>query len=63
MFSPGEEFVEMDAKIFDCFCLWFDGLIDVKWWAGFFPKSEGDMCRFSLVDFQSQFSCPVFNLS
>jgi hypothetical protein len=37
MFSPGEAFVEMKAKIFDCFCLWYDGLIDVDWWAGFLP--------------------------
>jgi hypothetical protein len=37
MFSPGEAFVEMEAKIFDCFCLWYGGLIDVDWWAGFLP--------------------------
>jgi hypothetical protein len=37
MFSPGEAFVEMEAKIFDCFCLWYDSLIDVDWWAGFLP--------------------------
>jgi hypothetical protein len=63
MFSPGEAFVKMEAQIFDRFCLWYDGLIDVDWRAGFLPKGVGDMSTFGLVDFQSPFSCPVFNLA
>jgi hypothetical protein len=37
MLSPSEEFVKMEAKILDCFCLWYECLVDVDWWAGFFP--------------------------
>jgi len=37
MFSPGEALVEMEAKIFDRFCLWYVCLVDVYWWAGFLP--------------------------
>jgi hypothetical protein len=37
MFCPSEAFVEVEAKIFDCFCPRYDGLIDVDWWAGFLP--------------------------
>jgi hypothetical protein len=35
MFSPGEAIVEMEGKIFYRFCLWYVGLVDVYWWAGF----------------------------
>jgi hypothetical protein len=62
MFSPSETFVEVEAKIFDCFCLWYDSLTDVDWWAGFLPYGKSDMCGFGLVDFQSPFPCPAFNL-
>jgi hypothetical protein len=37
MFSPSEMFVEVEAKIFEYFCLWYDSLIDVDRWAGFLP--------------------------
>jgi hypothetical protein len=37
MFSPGEAFVEMEAKIFNHFSLWYDSLVDAYWWAGFLP--------------------------
>jgi hypothetical protein len=37
MFSPGEAFVEMEAKIFNRFCLWYDSLVDAYWE----PKNGG----------------------
>jgi hypothetical protein len=63
MFSQGEALVEMEAKIFYRFCLWYVGLVGVYWWAGFLTYGEDDVRRFRLVYFQPPFTCPVFNLA
>jgi hypothetical protein len=52
---PSEFTVQVDAEIFDAWRLWDVMVIQSYWWALLTPEREGQLGRFSLVDFYFPF--------
>jgi hypothetical protein len=51
----------VEADIFDFIGLRKLNFLDFNRWAGFTPRSEGDMCRLGFIDFHPPSFEPVLN--